>query len=177
MFIVRDLYSFGCPRVGGLMDNISWALQYKTALDNHTGKSWRMVNQYDPVTDVPPVIPLISTWNHVDNGYRVSDDSPAEALPSEIGTQPSVSIKPWNASYHGEFASLLQKFLHRSVVLISVSQARDSISRTFTMRPDLVPKLKSSGSKRSPIKQSGMSFRGRPRFCWRSNVSNKVRTS
>jgi hypothetical protein len=25
-FILRDLYSFGCPRVGGKMDNLSWAL-------------------------------------------------------------------------------------------------------------------------------------------------------
>ena len=119
-FIVRDLYSFGCPRVGGKMNNTSWALQYKTALDNHMGKSWRMVNKYDPVTAVPPVVPLISTWNHVDNGYQVSDKNPPEPLPSEIGTQPGISLKPWNFPYHGEFASLLSMIF----ALIDVSHLK-----------------------------------------------------
>lgn len=101
-FFLHDLYTFGCPRLGGVMKGKDWASQYKIALDNHTGKSWRVVNKYDPVTAVPPVVPLISTWNHVDNGYQISDTDPPEVLPSEVGTQPGISIKPWNFPYHCE---------------------------------------------------------------------------
>lgn len=117
-FILRDLYTFGCPWVGGKMNDISWAQKYRTALDNHLGKSWRIVNKYDPVIAIPPVVPLVSTWNYVDNGYQVSDTIPPEVLPSEIGTQLGISIKPWNFSYHGEFAS---ESLSRIFALIDVS--------------------------------------------------------
>lgn len=103
-FFLRDLNTFGCPRLGGLWNNVDWAKHYKTALDDHKGQTWRLVNKYDPVTNVPPVIPLISTWNHVDHGYEVSDSNAPTPLPSEIGTQPSVSIKPWNFPYHCKFA-------------------------------------------------------------------------
>ncbi|KZT04985.1 alpha/beta-hydrolase [Laetiporus sulphureus 93-53] len=96
-FVLRDLYAFGCPRVGGVEDNISWAQNYKTALDNHMGQSWRIVNKGDPVTDVPPVIPFISTWNHIDNGYEIN---PPKALPTEIGTQPEVKFPPFDGSNH-----------------------------------------------------------------------------
>ncbi|KAL5481178.1 hypothetical protein ACEPAI_10119 [Sanghuangporus weigelae] len=99
-FVLRDLYTFGCPRIGGLMNNVSWAKSYKAALDNHNGQSWRIQNNLDPVTAVPPVLPLISTWNHVDNGYQVNDSSPPQALPTEIDTQPGVSFHPGNISYH-----------------------------------------------------------------------------
>ena len=105
-FFLRDLYTFGCPRLGGVMEGKDWAGQYENARLNHTGQSWRMVNKYDPVTAVPPVIPWISTWNHVDNGYQVSDDGSPQALPSEVGTQPGISIKPWNFPYHCEIAHL-----------------------------------------------------------------------
>ncbi|KAJ7911965.1 Alpha/Beta hydrolase protein [Mycena leptocephala] len=99
-FFLRDLNTFGCPRLGGLWNKVDWAKHYKTALDDHKGQTWRLVNKDDPVTSVPPVIPLISTWNHVDHGYEVSDNNAPTPVPSEIGTQPSVSIKPWNFPYH-----------------------------------------------------------------------------
>ncbi|KAL5522857.1 hypothetical protein ACEPAG_8875 [Sanghuangporus baumii] len=103
-FVLRDLYTFGCPRIGGLMDNVSWAKSYKAALDNHIGQSWRIQNNFDPVTAVPPVIPIISTWNHVDNGYQTNDSAPPKELPTEIDTQPGISLKPWNFPYHSTAA-------------------------------------------------------------------------
>jgi len=100
-FVLRDSHSFGSPRVGGLEKEMDWARSYEAALGNHTGKSWRIVNNKDPVTAVPPVVPFISTWNHVDNGVRIFDDgTPPEQLLTEVGTQPGVSIKPWNLPYH-----------------------------------------------------------------------------
>ena len=104
-FLLRDLYTFGCPRLGGVIDDKDWAAQFNSALSYHTGESWRVVNEYDPVAAIPPVVPYISTWNHVDNGYQVSDMSLPEALPTEDGTQPDCSFKPWNYPYHCELAS------------------------------------------------------------------------
>ncbi|KAL5481186.1 hypothetical protein ACEPAI_10127 [Sanghuangporus weigelae] len=48
----------------------------------------------DPVTAVPPVIPRISTWRHVDN--QANDSAPPQALQTEIDIQAGVSLKPWN---------------------------------------------------------------------------------
>ena len=92
-FVLRDLYTFGCPRAGGVKDKASWAKNYELALLGHTGQSWRIVNKDDPVTMVPPVVPIFSsTWNHVDNGYEVSDNDPPKRLPTEIGTKPGWHI-------------------------------------------------------------------------------------
>lgn len=60
-FRLRDLYTFGRPRLGGVMSSKDWARQYVAALSDHKGQSWRVVNKYDPVAAIPPVIPLIST--------------------------------------------------------------------------------------------------------------------
>ncbi|KAL5522896.1 hypothetical protein ACEPAF_1163 [Sanghuangporus sanghuang] len=103
-FVLCDLYTFGSPRIGGLIDNVSWEKSYKTALDNHSGQSWRIQNNFDPVTAVPPVIPLISTWNPVDNGYQINDSAPPQALPTETDTQPCVGLHPENFPNHSTAA-------------------------------------------------------------------------
>ncbi|KAJ3972655.1 hypothetical protein EV361DRAFT_948608 [Lentinula raphanica] len=113
-FLLRDLYTFGCPRLGGVMNDKDWASQYVSALDDHTGQSWGVVNRYDPVTAVPPVIPFISTWNHVDNGYQVSDQETPQPLPSEVGTQPGLNFEFWNFPYHST-ASYFQNLYNTSV--------------------------------------------------------------
>ncbi|KAI0086452.1 hypothetical protein BDY19DRAFT_343649 [Irpex rosettiformis] len=123
-FLLRDLYSFGCPRLGGVMNKKDWASQYTKALYSHTGKSWRVVNEYDPVTAVPPVIPWSSTpWNHVDNGYQVSNKGYPKALPSEVGTRPGISIKPWNFPYHST-AKYFQNLYNASIAGMSGDEAK-----------------------------------------------------
>jgi len=91
-FILRDLYTFGCPRVGGLRNSANWAKNYKEALNHHEGKSWRVVNKDDPCTKVPPGgkpgLPGIRPWNHIDSGYEVDESSPPRPLPTEIDTEP-----------------------------------------------------------------------------------------
>ncbi|KAJ3766462.1 Alpha/Beta hydrolase protein [Lentinula raphanica] len=113
-FLLQDLYTFGCPRLGGVMDQKDWAYQYASALQYHEGQSWRVVNEYDPVAAMPPIIPYITTWNHVDNGYQISDQRNPQPLPSEVGTQPGTSIKPWNYPYHSP-ASYFQNLYNASV--------------------------------------------------------------
>ncbi|KAI0743498.1 Alpha/Beta hydrolase protein [Daedaleopsis nitida] len=93
-FVLRDLYTFGCPRLGGVMDNKDWARSYVSALKHHDGRSWHVKNGGDPVTNVPPVVPLISTWNHVDSGYKLDTGKAPVALPTEVGTQPSFGFNP-----------------------------------------------------------------------------------
>ena len=99
-FVLRDFHSFASPRVGGWENSGDWASSYKTALSKHEGQSWRIVNEFDPVPDVPPVVVLISWWNHVDNGYNIFTWRPPSVLASEIHTQPSVQIRPWNFGFH-----------------------------------------------------------------------------
>ena len=146
-FVLRDLYTFGCPRVGGVMSNVDWAKSYKSALDNHNGKSWRVKNNYDPVTAVPPVVPLISTWNHVDNGYQVNDSSSPEALPTEIGTQPGISLKPWNFPYHCElvFAIRGRFLLYADLIATATTAYFQNIYNASTTGPkikiDLIQQL------------------------------------
>lgn len=100
-FVLRDLYTYGCPRSGGKDSNREdWANNYLIALNNHLGKSWRIVNNLDPVTHVPPVIPILTIWNHVDNGIQVFAEAAPQALPSEVGTQPGVFIPFWHLKDH-----------------------------------------------------------------------------
>ena len=101
-FVLRDLYTFGCPRVGGVAENKDWARNYVSALNQHEGKSWRVVNDGDPVTNVPPIFPF-STWNHVDNGYKLDANTPPVALPTEVGTQPNIGFNPSLISRHCKF--------------------------------------------------------------------------
>lgn len=102
--MLGDLYTFGCPRSGGAEDEKDWASSFQTALYNHTGHSWRIVNQDDPVTHIPPVIPLIhKKWNHVDNGINIFPDSGPQPLASEIGTNPGVTVNLLKATNHCKF--------------------------------------------------------------------------
>ena len=101
-FVLRDLYTFGCPRLGGVMNNKDWARSYVSALGDHKGKSWRVKNGGDPVTKVPPALPLISTWNHVDNAYKLDKGKAPVALPTEVGTQPSFGFNPLLFGRHCE---------------------------------------------------------------------------
>ena len=131
-FVLRDLYTYGCPRSGGKDSNREdWANNYLIALNNHLGKSWRIVNNLDPVTHVPPVIPILTIWNHVDNGIQVFAEAAPQALPSEVGTQPGVfipfwhlkdhrksneQIRPWDQTYSSDFN--FQKPSHTSLACI-----------------------------------------------------------
>ncbi|KAL5498854.1 hypothetical protein ACEPAH_1372 [Sanghuangporus vaninii] len=92
----------------------STAKSYTTALDNHNGQSWHIQNNFDPVKAVPPVMPLISTWNHVDNGYQTNNSSPPHALPTEIDTQPGVSLHPRNFPYHYDHGSIFPEIYNAS---------------------------------------------------------------
>lgn len=91
-FVLRDTYTFGCPRLGGKMKT-DWAKNYAEALAGHTGKSWRIVNSGDGITRLPPIayIPFKSKpWNHVDSGIEVFKDQQPTIIASEVGTWPSV---------------------------------------------------------------------------------------
>lgn len=102
-FVLQDCHSFGAPRIGGWTRSGDWAKAYNTAVASHQGKSWRVANEWDPVVDIPPVVPFISWWHHVDEGWMIGGkDGAPRKLKSEIGTQPGVSLKPWNFAYHRE---------------------------------------------------------------------------
>lgn len=108
-FVIRDCHSFGCPRVGGWKDEShDWASSYEQTLGTHAGRSWRIVNKKDPITDLPPVVPSIpiilpatSWWNHIGNGYRISDTDEPVALGSESHTKPGVHIHLGDRGDHG----------------------------------------------------------------------------
>lgn len=102
-FILRDLYTFGCPRSGGVKDKRDWAQSFADALEYHDGRSWRIVNTWDPVTRVPPAIPLFGgTWNHVDNGMQVLSGEKPKILPTEVGTKPGFDVNPLRVKEHCE---------------------------------------------------------------------------
>lgn len=100
-FVLSDLHAFGAPRVGGVLNHSSWALNYKQAVGNHKGQSWRIASELDPITLVPPVVILFGNpWNHVDNGFLVTPTLPPIQLPTEIGTEPPLTLRPGNMKYH-----------------------------------------------------------------------------
>ena len=101
-FIVRDPYIYSCPRSSGKNSSKEdGASSYSKALRDHQGKSWRIMNNKDLVTHIPPVLPL-RTWNRVDNEIRIFPDEAPSALPSEVDTQPSVNFLQASLEDHGK---------------------------------------------------------------------------
>lgn len=91
-----DLHTFGSPRLGGVKGN-DWADTFKKKLDDRAaGKSWRFVNEQDPVPDFFPVEGDDDTWNHVDTGYHIFSNAFPKLLETEIGTKPAQGPGPLN---------------------------------------------------------------------------------
>ncbi|EPQ52511.1 alpha/beta-hydrolase [Gloeophyllum trabeum ATCC 11539] len=98
-WILGDLYTFGSPRIG--MN--SFASQVRNAGEHAPGSAWRIVNQDDSVTALPPApaklflgLPLeddARIYIHVDSAYRISITSPPVVIPSEIGMDPGPAPK------------------------------------------------------------------------------------
>lgn len=106
-FILRDLYTFGCPRSGGRKHKADWARSFSDALEYHDGRSWRIVNTWDPVTRVPPAIPIFGgTWNHVDNGMQVLSGEKPKILATEVGTKPGFDVNPLRIAEHRKRLSI-----------------------------------------------------------------------
>ncbi|KZT23164.1 alpha/beta-hydrolase [Neolentinus lepideus HHB14362 ss-1] len=92
--VLGDLYAFGSPRIG---EN-SFASQLKTALKTAQGSTWRVVDQDDSVTALPPApahlvgpLPLQDdprVYIHVDSGYRIFRGNLPVAIESEIDQDP-----------------------------------------------------------------------------------------
>lgn len=86
--VVRDLYTFGSPRLG-LTD---FAQLYSTLLATHGGTSWRIIDAHDPVTLVPPEPLHIGSegwvFCHVDKAVKVQKDGSYAYVESEVQRGP-----------------------------------------------------------------------------------------
>jgi predicted lipase len=86
--VVRDLYTFGSPRLG-LTD---FAQLHSTLLSIHDGASWRIIDAHDPVTLVPPEPLHIGSegwvFCHVDKAVKVQKDGSFVYVESEVQRGP-----------------------------------------------------------------------------------------
>ena len=87
-----DLYTFGSPRVG----RTDFAADLRAAVQQPFGSSWQIVNEKDPVAQLPL---LILGFRHVDALYRIFPNKPPAAGSSEIGAGIPVSW-PGSISQH-----------------------------------------------------------------------------
>jgi hypothetical protein len=97
-----DLYTFGSPRLG-LTD---FARAFGERMAEHAGSAWRVVNDADPITRVPPSPLQLGTvlhpFNHVDSGVRVFAAKAPERIASEVGTHPTPFALPLDFPEHCE---------------------------------------------------------------------------
>ncbi|KIP10351.1 hypothetical protein PHLGIDRAFT_239316 [Phlebiopsis gigantea 11061_1 CR5-6] len=100
--VLRDLYSFGCPRFG-LAD---FADVFTLAMDEHEGSCWRILARDDPVGLVPPVLITDAKFIHLDRAYEVSDSESPTELPSERNShpRPPLPVVSINMSNHTPWA-------------------------------------------------------------------------
>ena len=100
--VLRDLYSFGCPRFG-LAD---FADVFALAMDEHEGSCWRILARDDPVGLVPPVLITDSKFIHLDRAYEVSESESPVEIPSERNShpRPPLPVVTINMSNHSGFS-------------------------------------------------------------------------
>lgn len=110
--VLHDLYTYGSPRValGDFVSAFSSALALplstRTSSEKQKGNgrgAWRICSSGDPVPLVPPVLLTDPAFIHLDVGFRVSEDSLPERLPSESGTHPRPPLPVFNMSNHSEW--------------------------------------------------------------------------
>ncbi|EPQ52512.1 alpha/beta-hydrolase [Gloeophyllum trabeum ATCC 11539] len=99
-WVLGDLFTFGSPRIG---EN-SFALNFRAAVEKAAGSSWRIVDEDDSVTSLPPapaklvlgIFPAVDDpriYVHVDSAYRTSRSEPPSAISSEVGMDPGPAPK------------------------------------------------------------------------------------
>ncbi|KAI0690866.1 Alpha/Beta hydrolase protein [Cytidiella melzeri] len=119
--ILRDLYTFGSPRVAledfvsALSTSLSPSPSHSTpnttttsissSSSTHTTHSRRITTVSDPVTLVPPVLLTDPTFVHVDGeAWQVAEEKEPVRLKSEVGTHPRPPLPLFDMSNHTPFA-------------------------------------------------------------------------
>lgn len=101
-----DIYTFGSPRIGA--DDFSSTVRDNIKSPTAVGSSWRIANDKDVVTLVPPVLGDPHDYVHVDVGWAIFPDKEPQRLDSEIGTHPE---PPKDFSFLNHCESFVVAFL------------------------------------------------------------------
>lgn len=111
--LLRDLYTFGSPRV--TLEDFTDV--FAMAMERHNGSSWRIVSAGDPVALVPPVLVTDAKFIHLDKTWQVSENTTPEPVKSERNSHPRPPMPDigTNMSYHSPF-QIVFNIEHESLI-------------------------------------------------------------
>ncbi len=111
--LLRDLYTFGSPRV--TLEDFTDV--FAMAMERHNGSSWRIVSAGDPVALVPPVLITDAKFIHLDKTWQVSENTTPEPVKSERNSHPRPPMPDigTNMSYHSTF-QIVFNIEHESLI-------------------------------------------------------------